>query len=161
MNFIDLLLEKHECLRTSIRGLNAMLGEASGVGWDDRRPLDREGFSRAVAEFYDAFKAHEAVEDEYLSGLISRLGIDSTLNGAIADGHRSLETLTRLCSAITGDCDGDHVYGVRLIVIHLSAALERHLSFEEREVFPRLRERLPAGLLRELGRSAGAKGAVV
>ena len=154
MDIVDLLLETHEALRGSLKSLTAMLGEASGVGWEDRLTLDRDPFARKLNEFLAAFKAHEAVEEAYLSRIVRQLGLDPELDAAIAEGHRSLGAMTHLFGTVVGVCDGEHVYRVRTVLSLLSEELERHFSFEEKQVFPKLRDRLPKGLLRELGHRA-------
>ena len=103
-----------------------------------------------------AFKAHEAVEDAYLSRIVRQLGLEPELDAAIAEGHRSLGTMAHLFGTVVRVCDGEHVYRVRTVLSLLSEELERHFSYEEKQVFPKLRDRLPEGLLRELGHRARA-----
>lgn len=157
MDIVDLLLESHETLRGSMKRLTAMLGEPRGVGWEDRSTLDREPFSRQLREFLSDFKAHETVEDAFLCRIVRQLELNPGLDAAIVEGHRSLRSMARLFETIVGVCDGEHVHRVRTVLDLLSAELERHLAYEEKQVFPKLRERLPAGLLRELGHRAQAK----
>lgn len=157
MDIVELLLEKHETLRGELKSLTALLGQPSGVGWEDRAEYDQERFSRQLKEFLAAFRAHEAVEDAYLSRIVRQLGLDPELDAAIAEGHRSLGAMTHLFGTVVCVCDGEHVYRVRTILSLLSEELERHFSYEEQRVFPKLRERLPAGLLRELGHRASLK----
>jgi len=157
MDLIDMLLQGHERLRGSLKTLDEMLGRPSGVGWDDRTTLDRTRFSLQLGVFLATFKAHEAVERAYLSRIVRQIGLDPELDAAVDEGHRSLEEMLRLFSAVATSYDGDHVYRLRTVLSQLSAELERHLIFEETQVFPRLRESLPAGLLRELGRRAGPR----
>lgn len=73
MDIVDLLLESHETLRGSLKSLTAMLGRPAGVGWEDRMGLDRARFSLQLEMFLAAFKAHEAVEDAYLSRIVRQL----------------------------------------------------------------------------------------
>lgn len=157
MDFVDLLLKRHEVLRDALQSLTEMLGQPNGVGWEDRSMLDRGSFSRRLEKFRDAFKAHEAVEETFLSRVVRQLGLEPELDAAIAEGHRSLGDITHLFGAVVGVCDGEHVYRVRMVLSRLSEELERRLAYEEKEVFPRLRERLPPRLLRELGRRARAR----
>lgn len=154
MDIVDLLLESHETLRGSLKRLTAMLGEPSGVGWEDRLTLDRDPFSRQLKEFLAAFRAHEVVEDAYLSRIVREIGLNPELDAAIVEGHRSIRSMTHLFETIIGVCDGEHVHRVRTVLCLLSEDMERHLAYEEKQVFPKLRERLPAGLLRELGHRA-------
>ncbi|MFI5345972.1 MAG: hemerythrin domain-containing protein [Elusimicrobiota bacterium] len=154
MDLVDLLLRSHGALRGSLKSLTGMLGQPGGVGWEDRVALDQGDFSRGLQEFIEAFKAHEAVEDVFLSRVVRQLGMDSQLDEAIAEGHRSLEAMTHLFEAIVGSFDGEHVYRVRMVLGHLNEELEKHLAYEETQIFPKLRDRLPPGLLRELGHRA-------
>ncbi|MFI5360948.1 MAG: hypothetical protein ACHQ49_03165 [Elusimicrobiota bacterium] len=156
MDFVDLLLKEHETLRASLRTMIVMLGRPSGVGWEDRMELDRGRFSLLLREFLDEFKSHEGVEDLFLTRVVRQLGLDRDLDAAISEGHRSLDEMTRLFEVIFGACDGEHAYSVRMVLGRLQEELERHLTYEETQVFPKLRLRLPAALLRELGRRAAA-----
>lgn len=157
MDIVDVSLASHEALRGSMKRLTSMLGEPRGVGWEDRVTLDRGSFLRQLQEFLEDFKAHEAVEDAFLCRIVRQLELNAELDAAVVEGHRSLRSMARLFETIVGVCDGEHVYRVRTVLDLLSAELERHLAYEEKQVFPRLRERLPAGLLRELGHRAQAK----
>lgn len=157
MDIVDLLLKSHETLRGSLKSLTVMLGQPSGVGWEDRCGLDQANFSLQLKVFLVDFKAHEAVEDAFLSRIVRQLGLDPDLDAAIVEGHRALGEMTHLFGIIVGVCDGEHVHRVRTVLFLLSEELERHFSYEEKKVFPKLRERLPAGLLRELGHRAHTK----
>lgn len=154
MDIVDLLLESHDMLRGSLKSLTAMLGQPTGVGWEDRMGLDRARFSLQLEAFLAAFKAHEAVEDAYLSRIVRQLGLDPELDAAVSEGHRSLGAMTHLFGVVAGICDGEHVHRVRAVLSLLSGELERHFVYEEKRVFPMLQERLPGGLLRELGHRA-------
>ena len=90
-----------------------------------------------------------------MSRVVRQLELDPKLDAAVAQGHRSLGEITRLFGVVGGVFDGDHAYAVRAVLTRLSEELEDHLSHEESRVFPKLRERLPEGLLLELGRRAG------
>jgi iron-sulfur cluster repair protein YtfE (RIC family) len=48
---------------------------------------------------------------------------------------------------------------VRELLSRLRQELESHLSYEEKILFPLLKKRLPAGLLRELGAHSRADAA--
>lgn len=157
MDLIEFLLDDHATLRGELNSMTAMLGRPGGVGWDDRHNLDQARFSLQLGKFLVAFKAHEAVEDAYLSRIVRQLGLEPELEAAVAEGHRSLGEMTRLFGTVVSACDGEHVHSIRTVLSLLSEELERHFSYEVNRVFPKLRERLPAGLLRELGHRAGSK----
>lgn len=157
MDLVDLLMKGHQTLRASLKNMSAVLGRPCGVGWEDRTSMDREKFLKKVDEFMTAFRMHEAVEDDILIRVVRQLGTDHALDAAIDEGHRTLREITNLFSVIVTECDGEHAYRVRTVLARLSDELERHMSYEETKVFPRLRERLPPGLLRALARRAIAK----
>jgi len=157
MDIVDLLLQSHEVLRSSVRSLVEMLGRESGVGWEDRASFDKRAFARTLDEFIAAFRAHEADEDAFLSRVVRQLWLDREMDSTIAEGHRALGEMTHLFGAVLGASDGEHVYRLRTVLFQLNEELERHLAYEEGRVFPKLRERLPAGLLKELGRRAVAR----
>jgi hemerythrin-like domain-containing protein len=157
MDLVDLLLKGHKTLRGSLKTMTGMLGKPSGVGWEDRMALDHAKFSRHLNEFLVAFEMHEAVEDDFLARVVRQMGMEQELNDAVDEGHRSLREITRLFKVIVAECDGEHAYRVRMVLVRLSEELERHLAYEEERLFPTLRKRLPAGLLRALARRAIAK----
>lgn len=154
MDIVELLIESHGMLRGSLQDLTARMGAPSGVGWEDRVSLDLGSFSRQLKVFLAALKAHEAVEDAYLSRVVRQLGLNPDLDAAISEGRRSLGAMSALFETVVRVCDGEHVYGARTVLCLLSDELERHFVYEEKLVFPKLRDRLPAGLLRELGHRA-------
>ncbi|MBI4060712.1 MAG: hemerythrin domain-containing protein [Elusimicrobia bacterium] len=156
MDIVDCLLEGHRTLRSSLACMAVLLDGPSGVGWDDCAALDRERFSRELKGFFAAFKAHEAMEDAYLTRILHQIEMEPDLNAAIAEGHRAVAEMTKLFGAVAASCDGEHVYRLRTVLSRLSEELETHLSYEEKVVFPKLRALLPDRLLRELGRRAQA-----
>ena len=140
MDIVDQLLKSHASLRASFLALGDVLGRPTGVGWDDRSQFDQAAFSRGLACFFADFRAHEAAEDECLARITRRRGPDAGLDAAIADGHRSLADMTRILAAVVYSCDGEHLHGVHTVFARLGEDLERHLTYEETRVFPRLRE---------------------
>lgn len=154
MDIIDCLLEGHGRLRSSLTFLTALLDRPSGAGWDDCAVVDQARFARELEAFFAAFKAHEAMEDAYLTRVLKQIEMDPDLLGAIAEGHRAVAEMTKLFGAVAASRDGEHVYRLRTVLYRLREELETHMGYEEKVVFPKLRAHLPAGLLRELGRRA-------
>ncbi|MBI5245669.1 MAG: hemerythrin domain-containing protein [Elusimicrobia bacterium] len=154
MDIIDRLLEGHGKLRGTLAFLTVLIDRPSGIGWDDRATADRKLFARALDRFFTEFKAHEAMEDAYLTRVLRQAGMDPALSAAIEEGHRAVMEMTKLFGAVAASGDGEHVYRLRTVLSRLCEELEAHMVYEENVVFPELRARLPAGLLRELGRRA-------
>lgn len=101
---------------------------------------------KAVAEFLDAWDTeivpHFADEDRVLAGLLgeadrTRLSAEHREITRLADQARELRRQTGPSPRTLGE---------------IGEALERHIRWEERELFTRLQDTLIAGQLRELGR---------
>lgn len=152
MDIIDHLLEGHAALRGEFAGLTALFERPRGVGWDDRVALDKEHFARDVRAFIAAFKTHEAEEDAFFSKALRLVEVEADLRGVFLEGRRSLGEIMKLFGAVAFSCDGEHVHPVRAVLLRLGEELEARLAYEEKILFPKLRERLPAGLLEDFQR---------
>lgn len=158
MDIIDVFLESHTALRGDISGLEAPFTRAHGVGWDDCVVLDQKRLLRDINAFFGAFKNHEKAEDDFLVEVSGLFELDAQTRAAFAEGRRALAEIMKLFGAVAFSCDGEHVHRVRELLSRLRQELEAHLSYEEKTLFPLLRKRLPAALLRELGAQALAGG---
>ncbi len=159
MDIIDYFLENHAALRTELEALAAPFKRTHGVGWDDCVVLDQPRLFQNVTAFIASVKEHEMQEDEVLREVCVLLEEDAKALAALAEGRRSLREILKLFNVIAYNCDGEHVHRVRELLFRLREELEPHLAFEEKILFPLLRARLPAKLLRELGSGAQAGGA--
>lgn len=158
MDIIDFFLESHAALRGDVSRLEAPLKRAHGVGWDDCVAIDQKRLLRDVNGFFDSFKKHEMAEDDFLAEVSGQLVLDAQTRAAFAEGRRALSEIMKLFGAVVFSCDGEHVHRVRELLSRLRQELEAHLSYEEKILFPLLRDRLPEALLRELGAHARAGG---
>ena len=136
------LLEEHAELRRELAGLVGLLGKAQGVGWDDQMDVDLPRLKEAERRFSARLKAHEQMEVERLSELLRRLASEGTSQPqALETGHAAVRDIFRLLETVTGLCDGKHVYALRNLMSKVAEDLERHLDYEERELFPLLRNK--------------------
>lgn len=156
MDIIEILLQNHALLRAEFAALAAPFKRAHGVGWDDCVALDMPSLSRDIHGFFEAFKKHEKAEDELLAEVSGLLELDKDTRAAFLEGRRAMGEIMKLFSVVAFSCDGEHVHRVRELLSRLGDELESHLAFKEKTLFPVLRKRLPAELLRELGRQARA-----
>jgi iron-sulfur cluster repair protein YtfE (RIC family) len=159
MDIIDYFLENHAALRAELEALASPFKRTHGVGWDDCVVLDQNRLFQNVTAFIASVKEHELQEDEVLSEVCVLLEEDAKALAALAEGRRSLREILKLFNVIAYNCDGEHVHRVRELLFRLREELEPHLEFEEKVLFPLLRARLPAKLLRELGSGVQAGGA--
>jgi hemerythrin-like domain-containing protein len=132
------LLEEHAELRRELAGMAGLLGKAQGVGWDDQMDVDLPRLKEAEHRFSARLKAHEQMEAEHLPQLLRRLALEGESHKLEA-GNTTVRDIFRLLETITGLCDGKHVYALRNLMSRVSEDLERHLAYEERELFPLLR----------------------
>lgn len=154
MDIIDVFLESHAALRGELATLSAPFDRPHGVGWDDCVSLDMKRLSRDMRTFFDAFKKHEAAEDEFLTEVSGQFALDAQTQASFAEGRRSLGEIMKLFSVVAFSCDGEHVHRVRELLFRLREELEAHLVYEEKILFPLLKSRLPAERLGEIGRRA-------
>ncbi len=154
MDFIDGMLANHGTLRGSLNFLGALLDRPCGCGWDDLVAVDQDSLSREITSFMGALRKHDALESAYLEGALQD---DKDLAAAVEKGHRSVFDLARILGAVASCGDGEHVHRLRTVLERLTDEAESHLAYEERVVFPLLRERLSAAELNELGRRALAQ----
>jgi len=155
MDLIDGLLANHSTLRGALDYMNGLLERPCGCGWEDRMTLDTERLAKERGVFMSALKAHDIMEAAYIERVLGQFEEDREMTAALAEGHRALGDMSRIFSAVAVLCDGEHVHRLRTVLERLREELEERLSYEEKVVFPRLRERVSSEQLRELGRRAG------
>lgn len=151
MDIIDVFLERHGALRAELAGLAAPLRRPHGVGWDDCVSLDCQRLRRDIEAFFASFRAHEAAEEEVLTEIAGQFKLDAAMRAAFEDGRRAVADIMKLCGAVAFSFDGEHVHRLRELLGRMTEEVEAHLAYEEKSLFPLLRERLPAARLRELG----------
>jgi hemerythrin-like domain-containing protein len=115
-----------------------------------RRAQDADAAAAAMLEFYDADgRAHFEIEEGIL--LPAWLELDPAADRAAAERvlseHLSIRCEVRRLRAGTVGLDGLH---------RLGEALERHVRFEERELFPAIEAALDETALARVGREVAA-----
>lgn len=141
-DLFDSLLEEHAELRRSLATMAGLLGKAEGVGWDDQMNLDLRRLKEAERRFSDMLKAHERQEENRLSEHLKRLIPDGEFpSHALETRHAAIRDIFQLLETVTGLCDGQHVYALRTLMTRVAEDLERHLAYEEQELYPLLRNR--------------------
>jgi hypothetical protein len=151
MDIIDVLLEDHAALRGELAVLTAPFTGPPGTG---RLALDNRGLLRDVRGFFNLFKAHEAVEDDFFSEAFCMVDLDPAQRAEFTEGRRSLAESIKLFGSIAFSCDGENVHPMRVISARLKVDMHAHLVFEELVIFPKARKRLPASRLRDLEKLA-------
>lgn len=159
MDVIDLFLEEHAALRAALAALEAPFRPPHGVGWDDCLPLDRARLMRDAGAFFAAYRAHEAEEDGLLAEASARVELEDATRSAFAESRRAVSDVMKLFNAVVFACDGEHVHRVREVLSRMRDEVEAHLAYEEKLLFPLLRERLPAATLGALAQRARAPSA--
>ncbi|MDP3542318.1 MAG: hemerythrin domain-containing protein [Elusimicrobiota bacterium] len=162
MDIVEFLHESHLALRRELEALEAPFRRPHGVGWDDRVSLDNDALQRGVDAFFTSFRRYEAAEDEILAEAAAPLGLDEETVAEFTKGRRTVADIMKLLGAVTFTCDGEHVHRVRELLGRTREEIENHLSYEEKVLFPLLKERLTPAQLKRLGEhvlSAGTHGA--
>lgn len=162
MDLIEHLKKDHAELRSLLDAADHALGEPQGVGLDDRLSADKNLLIEALKNFLLAFERHEEAESLVIKRLLrlenilsarpsaSYPKISSKLHQSIEEGHASLKSITRLLSAITSYHDSDQIYAMRHVLASLRDELNRHLDYEEFQVFPKLKETLSPATLEKI-----------
>lgn len=154
MDIIEVFLVQHRELRRELTALQSVFQRPHGVGWDDCVLLDCKRLLKDSDAYFASFREHEAAEDEFMAEVASMLRLDAPTRDAFAGGRRAVAEIMKLFGVIAFTFDGEHVHRVRELLSRMSAEVESHLAFEEDTLFPLMRERLPAALLREFGEHA-------
>lgn len=154
MDIIEVFLEKHGQLRRDLEALEAPFRRPHGVGWDDCVSVDCKRLLKDIEAFFASFKDHEAAEDEFMSEVASLVRPDAATSAAFANGRRAVADIMKLFGAVAFTFDGEHVHRVRELLSRMSGEVEKHLAFEEKSLFPMLKARVPAAVLREAGERA-------
>lgn len=138
------LLEEHAELRRELAGMVGLLGKAHGVGWGDQQNVDLPRLKEAERRFSARLKVHERNEEERLSEPLRRLASEGKPpSETLETGHAAIRDVFRLLETVTSLCDGQHVYALRTLMTKVAEDLERHLAYEERELYPLLQNRFP------------------
>lgn len=146
MDKIDSLIQEHATLRRLADRIVRSLGTQRGVGWEDCTDCEMTSFFSAQRVFQDMLAEHEAREERILGALLRHRETGSAdLEPILHRAHASLNGMTALLRTLSNVCDGRHVYAVRTMAERLRDELERHLTYEEKVLFPFLR-RSPAAV---------------
>lgn len=159
MDIVDVFLERHGALRAQLAALEAPFKRPHGVGWDDCVSLDCPRLQRNIEAFFSSLRAHEAEEDDFMAEVAALIKLDEPTRAAFENGRRAVADIMKLLGAVAFSFDGEHVHRVRELLTRMSGEVEAHLAFEEKSLFPMMRERLPAALLREFGLRFGGAAA--
>lgn len=137
------LFEEHAELRRSFAEIVGLLGKEQDVGWNDQVNLDLPRLKEMERRFSSMLTRHERTEDTRLSAVLKRLTSEGKLSPqALQNEHRAVREIFQLLESVTSICDGQHVYALRSLLSKVTESLERHLAFEERELFPLVRDGL-------------------
>lgn len=139
MDSIDLLLTEHVALRRDAAALLALLGPQRGVGWDDRSDCDVPAFRENRDRLAADLAAHERREEKFLAGHLRGPG-RAELEAEVERAHKTLNELTALLQTASALCTQGRVHQLRTITERVIEELETHLAYEEKVLFPLLRE---------------------
>jgi hypothetical protein len=139
MDSIDRLLTEHADLRRDAAALLALLGPQRGVGWDDRSNCDVVAFRMARDRLAGDLAEHERREEDLMTRRLRGPG-RGELESEIERAHKTLNDLTGLLQTAATLCVEGRVYQLRTVAERVREELETHLDYEEKILFPLLRE---------------------
>ena len=148
MDLLDCLLEDHVGLRESLAAMRDLVGRACD---GDQESLGK--LREAQARFLKRLRVHEEVEEVLLAKALRVSGEGERVAVLDAD-HAGVNDIAAILSALTGICACRDPYAVGFAMARITDELERHMGFEERELFPQVRLKLSVGWLEASGRQA-------
>jgi hypothetical protein len=131
------LLAEHAGLRASARRLEELLCPQTGVGLDDIASCDVVALLDARESLVRDILAHEKKEEAYVDARGTRV---PELGEWMESSHEDLNSLLSLLASVSSTYDGRRAHALRAIVGRVREELEAHLRYEEKVVFPLLRE---------------------
>lgn len=145
MGLISILIKDHALVRAALESFETQLGPALGCGWEDRVKFDAEQFHRDLDALSRVLREHEALEEKLVASWLKRFpACDPCAERILLRGHENIDSLLKLFSAVAQSIADGRVYAARTVLSRLSEELARHMEEEERDLFPRLRELIPA-----------------
>lgn len=143
MNHSEELIDQHAKLLRRFEEMEALLGEAHGVGWDDCVNCDMARFRASLAGFLRDLRLHEAAETKALGRVLDASPAGRRkMREDYARSHEALDNFVKLLSATAAVDHGEHVYAVRSITSRVRQALEAHFAYEELEILPLIARQL-------------------
>jgi len=128
--------EHHQALLVAFQLKKAIAGHAETAG----APRDLDGLLALARRYEDSvFRNHTSAEEELLGGFLS----SDDMRRLLGEHAQMREFLERARSAPEGDRRG--------ALLSFADLLERHVRWEERELFPRCEEQIGAEALASLG----------
>ncbi len=156
---IGMLEDCHKRIRFFLESLIRVSQTAAGRALTDNQ---RTSLERALKYFREAAPRHTADEEESLFPqlrLIDAAQIDKSLAKLddLEDDHRRAEIghqeVEEICSRwlLQGALSGDDLSRIRALLENLSGLYDRHIAFEETEIFSLAKRLLPESGKRLLG----------
>jgi iron-sulfur cluster repair protein YtfE (RIC family) len=146
MDLIDVLIAEHASLRAALEDLELHLGPECTCGWEDRVHLDWARFHKDLDRVFRVSREHEALERRFVESLLKQFPTpDASVEKIMIQSHGGIDALLKLFGAAAASIQDGHVHGARMILSRLREEMTRHMDDEERNLFPRLRERQAAG----------------
>ena len=128
---IDLLLKDHERLRLKLLEATPKLGLQSGL---DRMSMEAETLER-LKDLRSDLESHLYIEEQVLYPYCSRFDVFNTIITRCHEEHRTARS--ELQDALQTNLPDDRI---RKSLQFLRADLEKHFSFEEKDLFPQIRK---------------------
>lgn len=141
MDPIGCLLDDHARMRLAVADMSRLLEDAKREGRDARRSIVAERLPAAQRGLLGALQAHEALEESLLSK-IAPADCEKLPWRAIRSQHAAVEEVFRIASAMIHLAHEGNLYGIDFALHRLSENLRDHFDYEEKNLFPLLRELL-------------------
>ena len=155
MDMIDGFVEKHGEIRRLMEVLGRCL-PADSSGEEEFQPEMLHKFKETAELLSVKLQAHEALEQRFLAAAAKEMGPDGTPCLSVVDeDHAAINDIIHILESICCLAGNARAYSFRFSVSSLSYRLERHLNYEEKEVFPCVRRSLNPARMAEVEREAG------
>lgn len=140
MNQWECLLEDHKELRRLTAEIAEVLREERILDIERLQPEAVKRLSVLHRRLTDDIKAHEELEERLMADALKEMGSKGArLLGAVRSDHDSIHEVFKLLDALMSIAYEESAYSIDFTVSCLRNQLERHLDYEEKEIFPTLK----------------------
>lgn len=121
------IADQRLALQAGVAAMREALGQPTGIGCQDRAPIDLPGLRAAEERFVSLLEDYQKLEAATAGG-----------RDPYEADHRELRGMVELLRAVTNTSDGACAYPIRTILARVAEDLEHCLAKEGRQPPPRI-----------------------
>ena len=141
------LLQDHKELRRRMKDIQDYLQKVGFSNGDRLGKTAGEELYLMQKALSEAIKAHERKEERLMAATLAKPGAAAeALLKTVEGDHKTLDCLLQILDSMSDLRDQHTTYAIRFTAHSLAYALERHLDYEEKNVFPLVARTLSSAL---------------